>query len=118
MRKPQGHFMVTYFAPDGDYGGVPAALRSIISPTGFKSLGVWRGPRDERRKALGEQLRTKLSNLDNIDGLRDTEKVNNAAQLQACSSPSSASAPASPTTGRSSCGPRTRARPCRPRMLE
>ena len=48
---------VTYFAPDGDYGGVPAALDSIISPTGFKSLGVWRGPRDGHTCTLSQSPR-------------------------------------------------------------
>ena len=33
---------VTYHAPTGDYSDVPEKYTSIISPTGFKSLGVWR----------------------------------------------------------------------------
>ena len=73
---------VTYHAPTGDYSDVPDKYKQIISPNGYKSLGVWRGPRDERRKVLGEMMTKKLANLDNIDGLHNTEKVNNAAQLQ------------------------------------
>ena len=70
---------VCAYSPTGDLAGKPDDYASVDV---FKAVGAYMGDPAAVKKKTTERLLEKLKPLDNLDQARDTETVNNVAQLK------------------------------------